>query len=102
MLVHGRLEVKLMAKTRKKPTPESLTGVMTARIRALGLTPYAVAKMSGIDTATIMRFLNAERTLTLRTAQKLCAALDLVLVVRPASKLSVTGRVSGRARRTSP
>ena len=77
----------MMAKARKKPATETLTDVIRARIKGLGLTMYAVGKMSGIDAATILRFLNGERTLTLRTAEKLCEALDLVLVVRPGSTL---------------
>jgi plasmid maintenance system antidote protein VapI len=77
----------MKTKTPKKPATETLTGVITARIRALGLTNYAAGKMSGIDAATILRFLNGERSLTLKTAEKLCQALDLVLVVRPGSTL---------------
>jgi transcriptional regulator with XRE-family HTH domain len=78
-----------MARARKKPEANTLTDVIAGRIRTLGLTHYAVGKMAGIDAATIMRFANGERTLTLRTAEKLCQALDLVLVVRPDSTLSL-------------
>jgi hypothetical protein len=77
-----------MARAGKKPEKDSLTGVIAARIRGLGLTHYAVGKMSGVDGATILRFMTGERTLTLRTAEKLCRALDLVLVARPDSTLS--------------
>jgi hypothetical protein len=48
-------------------------------MRALELTAYAASKLSGVSTTVIQRFLNGERTLTLRTAEKLCGALDLTL-----------------------
>lgn len=76
-----------MVKTRKRKPTGILSGMIADRIRGLKLTPYAAGKMSGIDNATILRFLNGERTLTLNTAEKICKALDLVLVVRPGSTL---------------
>ncbi len=79
----------MATKTRKKPALDTLSGVIAARIKGLGLTNYAAGKMSGIDAASILRFLNGERSLTLKTAAKLCEALDLVLVIKPSSTLSL-------------
>ena len=56
---------------------------------ALGLTPYAVGKLSSTDTSTILRLINGERSPTLDTADRICRALDLVLVTRAGSTLAV-------------
>jgi transcriptional regulator with XRE-family HTH domain len=73
----------------KRSEAESLEDVIKARIKTLGLSAYAVGKQSGINAVVIQRFLNGERGINLATADKLCQALDLVLVERP-------GRTMGR------
>ena len=55
----------------------------------LHLTPYAVGKMSRTDISTILRLINGERSPTLDTADRICRALDLVLVTRAGSTLAV-------------
>jgi transcriptional regulator with XRE-family HTH domain len=79
-----------MGKKRRKKLPvDTLSGAIAARIRELGLTSYAVGKMSGVDPSMIGRFLAGERTLSLKTAERLCKALDLVLVPRRADEPAV-------------
>jgi len=76
-------ELPTMGKKRaKRPASETLAGSIKARIKALGLTAYALGKSSGVSAVVIQRFLNGERGITLETAEKLCGALDLVLVPR--------------------
>jgi transcriptional regulator with XRE-family HTH domain len=79
----------MVEKRHGKPPPDSLAGAIAARIKDLGLTPYAVAKMSGTDTSTILRLIRGERSPTLDTADRICRALDLVLSTRPGSTLSI-------------
>ena len=64
-----------------------MSDIIAERIKALGLTAYRVAKMSGISAVMVQRFLNGERGLTLVTADKLCKALHLELTVKPGSTL---------------
>ena len=53
-------------------------------IRRDGRSLYALAIASGVDRGQIVRFMNADRELTLPAASKLCAALGLELrAVRP-------------------
>jgi transcriptional regulator with XRE-family HTH domain len=59
------------------------------RMKSLGLTAYAAGKMSGMSPTMIQRFLNGQRGLTLKTADKLAKALDLVLMTRPGSNLAL-------------
>jgi plasmid maintenance system antidote protein VapI len=49
----------------------------------VGLSACAVATMSGTDTSTVRRLITGERTPTLDTADRICKAIDLVLVVKP-------------------
>ena len=51
-------------------------------VREAGLSTYGLAKGAGIDRAIAVRFMNAERTLTLPTASKIATLLGLEL--RPA------------------
>jgi hypothetical protein len=51
-----------------------------ARVKALDLSSYRLAKMSGVSAVVIQRFLNGDRGITLNTAGKLCGAIGLVLV----------------------
>jgi transcriptional regulator with XRE-family HTH domain len=77
---------------RKKTTqtgPIMLEQAIKDRIRSLGLTAYATGKMSGMSPTMIQRFLSGKRGLTLKTADKLATALDMVLVTRPESTLAL-------------
>jgi plasmid maintenance system antidote protein VapI len=79
-----------MGKKRKTVAPVGmLEGAIRDRIRGLGLTPYRVGKMTGVDASVIQRFMANERSLTLDTAEKLANALDLVLVTKPESTLAL-------------
>ena len=64
-----------------------MAGIIAARIKSLGLTPYRVEQMSGVSDVVIGRFLRGERGINLVTVEKLCKALDLVLVIKPGSTL---------------
>ncbi|MBX6312715.1 MAG: helix-turn-helix transcriptional regulator [Isosphaeraceae bacterium] len=48
-------------------------------IRERGLTAYAAAKQAGVSVDAVQRFLNAERGLSLATADKLADAFALTL-----------------------
>jgi len=52
-------------------------------IKDRGLTSYKLGIMSGVSNTIISRFLRRERTLTLRTASKLVAAMDMELKPKP-------------------
>jgi plasmid maintenance system antidote protein VapI len=53
-------------------------------VRKAGLSKYGLAKQAGIDRSMAVRFMNAERSLTLATASKIAALLGLEL--RPARR----------------
>ncbi len=56
-------------------------------VRQAGLSTYGLAKQAGIDRAIAVRFMNADRTLTLTTASKIATLLRLELrPVRPGKK----------------
>jgi transcriptional regulator with XRE-family HTH domain len=77
-----------MAKKRsRRPKGGSIGGIIADRVQSLGLTAYAVGKRSGVSPTVVRRFLIGERDLKLETVEKVCKALDLVLTVKPASKL---------------
>lgn len=73
----------------KRPASETLEGIIKARIKSLELSAYAVAKRSGVNAVVIQRFLNGERGMNLATADKVCKALELVLIVRPDGTLDL-------------
>jgi hypothetical protein len=76
-------------KRHKPPATDSLAGIIAARIEGLKLTPYRVGKMSGTDTSTILRLISGEHTPTLETADRICHALDLILIVKSGSNLAL-------------
>jgi antitoxin component HigA of HigAB toxin-antitoxin module len=73
---------EVLTMPRKTRTPEPIADTIKAVIRERKLSTYALGKMSGVSSGIISRWLNDERGLTLRTAERLAAALDLVLVPR--------------------
>jgi transcriptional regulator with XRE-family HTH domain len=81
-------QMKTTRKT-KKPTFDTLSAAIADRIKRLDLTPYAVGKRSGVNASMIQRFLHGERTLTLKTAARLCEALELELLPRTGSTLAI-------------
>lgn len=53
--------------------------LIRATTEARGLTAYALARDSGVNSAVVGRFLKGQRDVTLTTAEKLCRALGLEL-----------------------
>ena len=64
--------------------PETVSEMLLRIIRERGITSYALAKQSGVKSHIISRWIKGERGLTLATAEKLIAALDLILTEREA------------------
>jgi antitoxin component HigA of HigAB toxin-antitoxin module len=71
---------------RKKQEPEPIGETLKAIIRERELTAYRLAQMTGSSIDSIQRWLNGEQGLTLKTVERLAAALDLVLVPREPEK----------------
>jgi transcriptional regulator with XRE-family HTH domain len=92
-----------MGRKQTKPAePVMLEQAIKDRIKSLGLTAYAAGKMSGMSPTMIQRFLSGKRGLTLKTADKLAKALDMILITRPGSTLAldlVREREEARERR---
>lgn len=57
----------------------TLSEAIRDAIRRDGRSLYALSKDSGVSRPQVTRFVNGTRTLTLPVADKLCAALGLVL-----------------------
>jgi transcriptional regulator with XRE-family HTH domain len=55
-------------------------------ITASGLTVYALSKASGVDTAVLYRFLAGEKDLTLDTASRVAAVLNLTFTAKGKAK----------------
>jgi hypothetical protein len=72
----------LMPRKKRTPEPEPIGETLKSIIRERELTAYRLAQMTGSSIDSIQRWLNGERGITLRTAEKLATALDLVLVPR--------------------
>jgi len=64
---------------KKKTKTLSLDEQIIQAIKDQGLSGYRLAKMSGVSQTILSRFLRRERTLTLKTASKLVAAMNLEL-----------------------
>jgi antitoxin component HigA of HigAB toxin-antitoxin module len=67
---------------RKRKAPEPIGETLKAAIRERGFTAYRLSQLTGVSIDSIQRWLNGQHGLTLKTAEKLAAALDLVLVPR--------------------
>jgi hypothetical protein len=59
--------------------PSTISGQLKLVIRDSGLTHYAIGKAAGVAPDVILRFMVGERTLTLRTLDKIAGALRLRL-----------------------
>lgn len=68
----------------KKPQTTDLAQTMRRAFHASDLTMYAVAKLSGVDRAQVVRFFSGNRGLTLGAASRICEVLGLEL--RPVRK----------------
>jgi hypothetical protein len=64
---------------RKRPASSTLSQVILNTINERGLTSYALGKASGVSAVVLQRFVNGERGLSLKTAEKLAEALGLEL-----------------------
>lgn len=69
-------------KQQRKPT--GLEKVLRLAIKKSGMSAHAIAKGAGIDVASLLRFMNQQRTLTLPSAGRVAAFLGLEL--RPARR----------------
>lgn len=59
--------------------PLTVSETLLAEIRRRRLTAYAAARLAGLDTAVLARFMSNERTLSQSSIDKLAAALGLSL-----------------------
>jgi transcriptional regulator with XRE-family HTH domain len=57
-----------------------------------GLTPYKLAKDSGVALQMLTRFLSGEREIRMSTADKLCETLGLELVPKGGRKSKRSGK----------
>jgi transcriptional regulator with XRE-family HTH domain len=71
-----------MSKTKRKPT---MIDVLKAAIEESGLTIYRIGKDTGIEEASLYRFLRGETTLRLDKAAALAEYLGFELVKRKAT-----------------
>jgi transcriptional regulator with XRE-family HTH domain len=60
------------------PMPK-LSQQLRSHLRECGMSPYAIAKSSGVSQSVLSRFLAGERSPTLDTADKLAQVLGLEL-----------------------
>ena len=65
----------IIMRKKARPLDEQIRKV----IKEQGITGYRLAKNSGVSQSIIVRFLNGERNITLKTASKLTDALGLEL-----------------------
>jgi plasmid maintenance system antidote protein VapI len=66
----------------KKQKPPQFAKILRDTIRESGLALQQVAEATGVDRASLSRFMRGERTLRLDMASKAAAYFDLVLVKR--------------------
>lgn len=60
-------------------TRRTFAELIRATTEARGLTAYALARDSGVNSAVVGRFLKGQRDVTLTTAEKMCRVLRLEL-----------------------
>jgi plasmid maintenance system antidote protein VapI len=70
-----------MAKTTKQPQA-TISETLRRAILDCGISPYELAKRTGVDQGVLSRFINSERDLRLQTADRLAPELGLELVAR--------------------
>lgn len=71
----------------KKPTRTKLTDQVRQAIEECGETRYAICKATGLDNATLCRFISGERGLSMNALDTVAEYLDLHIVSkRPKAK----------------
>jgi hypothetical protein len=71
-----------MARRTRKPPPKDWRAIIAGRIEDAGYTLTRLEAETGISRSNVSRFVNGERDIRLASAEKICSALDLVLVPR--------------------
>jgi plasmid maintenance system antidote protein VapI len=90
-----------MAREKPPTAPPTVSETLRAEILSRGLTAYAVARLAGVDTSVVARFLARERGLSMKTLDRLCEALELEL--QPVAKLEANPAIQpDRARKPLP
>ncbi len=79
--------------------PVTIAEVLRQAIRASGTSTYALSRKSGVAQSVLSRFLRGKSGLTLTTAARLAAALDLDLAPHADAALAVAAKPT-RARRS--
>lgn len=74
-----------MAKKKPATGPPIVSEAIRAEIARRGLTAYGAAQLAGVDPSVIARFVAGERGLSMRTLDRVCVALELVL--QPVAKV---------------
>jgi hypothetical protein len=71
-----------MARKTRKPPPKDWRAIIVDRIEGEGYSVCELEAETGVSRIIMWRFFRRRRGITLASAEKLCAALDLVLVPR--------------------
>ncbi len=83
--------------SRPEHSSHPISQPLRAAIAARGLTASALARAAGVDPGIVKRYLEGRRGLTLATADKLAAALDLQLTHFAEAEHIGAARPCGRA-----
>lgn len=59
--------------------PDAIEDQLREAILTAGISRYQISQMTGVDEGMLSRFVHGHRTLTLRTASRVAAALGLCL-----------------------
>jgi hypothetical protein len=68
-----------MAKRKPDAIDETLSEVLRSAIIESGLSNYRVCKETGVNQATLSRFMNKTHSMSLDNADKICKLLELKL-----------------------
>ena len=72
-----------MTRRKKRNQSGTLSGQLRAAILESGVSLQQLARDTGVDVGSVSRFVRAERTLTLDSADRLATRLRLVLQQEP-------------------
>ena len=78
------------------PKRTKLTDQLKAAIDAAGKSRYTLWQETGIDQATLSRFMHGKGGLSMDGLDRLAEALGLELVARPAKRKTTKGKPKGR------